>query len=210
VPLASWGGPGSADGQFFRPEAIYVDGHGRVVVIDSGNGRAQAFTPAGRLLWEMPLDPSKLAAAAPRAERKPRRVDAPRRAPMDCANAVVSNAGRYTVCATIEPHPVPFGEPFAMNVSVYEGAKPGRLAQNVVLDVDAAMPEHRHGMGGKPIVRAVNGPPVQDLLPGHGAMANGLFEVRGMLFHMPGRWEIHFDLTHGAITERAQLEIVLD
>jgi len=27
---------------------------------------------------------------------------------------------------------------------------------------------------------------------------------------MPGRWEIHFDITHGAITERAQLEIELD
>jgi hypothetical protein len=31
-----------------------------------------------------------------------------------------------------------------------------------------------------------------------------------MLFHMPGRWEIHCDITHGAVTERAQIEIVLD
>jgi len=72
------------------------------------------------------------------------------------------------------------------------------------------MPEHHHGMTLKPLVSAIDGPLLQDLPPGHGARGDGRFEVRGMLFHMPGRWEIQFDITHGAVTERAQIEINLD
>ena len=37
------------------------------------------------------------------------------------------------------------------------------------------MPEHRHGMNYKPEISA---------------MGDGLYEGRGFLFHMPGRWEI--------------------
>jgi hypothetical protein len=36
------------------------------------------------------------------------------------------------------------------------------------------------------------------------------FLVGGMLFHMPGRWELYLDVTEGALTERAQLEVLLD
>jgi hypothetical protein len=38
----------------------------------------------------------------------------------------------------------------------------------------------------------------------------GRFEVAGMLLHMPGRWEIHFDVTDGLVTERAQLDFILE
>ena len=217
----AWGSAGSGPGQFWRPEAVHVDGRGRVIVIDSGNRRAQAFTAAGRFLWEMPLDPSRIAAAGARAHSSVERArteprphsgsSASAHELLDgCGIGVVSNGGRYAVCAATVPDPVPPNAPFAMDVQVHDGAGGDGLARKVVLDVDAAMPEHRHGMTLKPFVRAIDGPPVQDLPPGHGALGDGRFEVRGMLFHMPGRWEIHFDITHGAITERAQVDIVLD
>ena len=197
---AAWGSAGSGPGQFRRPEAVHVDGRGRVIVIDSGNRRAQAFNAGGRFLWEMSLDPAAIAAARAHRQRPVR----------SAASRHEDSGGRYTVCATTFPDPVPLNEPFAINVLIYESPGRSRLAQKVILDVDATMPEHHHGMSLKPQVRAIGGPAVQDLLPGHGALGDGRFEVRGMLFHMPGRWEIHFDITHGAITERAQIEIELD
>ena len=208
--LAAWGSAGTGPGQFRSPEAVHVDGRGRVIVIDSGNRRAQAFTSAGRFVWQMSLDPAKLKAASARRSRPVGSTAPSRGGSGDCPTSVVSNDGRYRVCVTTVPDPVPLNEPFTIGVSVYEAPGRSRLAQNVILEVDATMPEHHHGMTLKPQVRAIDGPEVQDLLPGHGAMGNGRFDINGMLFHMPGRWEIHMDITHGAITERAQLEIELD
>ena len=208
--LSAWGNAGAGPGQFRRPEAIHVDGGGRVIVIDSANRRAQVFTAAGRYLWEMSLDPGALAAAGAR-RLKPVRSAAPSRGRTDdCRTSSASNAGRYTVCIKTIPEAIPLNEPFTMSVLVYEDPARSRLAQKVILQVDATMPEHHHGMTLKPLVSAIDGPLLQDLPPGHGARGDGRFEVRGMLFHMPGRWEIQFDITHGAVTERAQIEINLD
>jgi hypothetical protein len=41
------GGPSSAEGEFFRPLAVSIDGSGRIYVVDSGNHRVQIFTPDG-------------------------------------------------------------------------------------------------------------------------------------------------------------------
>jgi hypothetical protein len=49
------------------------------------------------------------------------------------------------------------------------------------------MPEHRHGMNYRPVVVA------------RGA---GLYRADGLMFHMPGRWEIHFDVVTAAATDR--------
>ena len=208
--LSAWGSTGSGPGQFRKPEAVHVDGRGRVIVIDSGNRRAQVFTAAGCFVSEFSLDPATMTAAPIRRSRPARTEAGNTGSPAACRASLVSNGGRYTVCVTTVPDPVPQNTPFAVNVSVYENAARGALAHNVILDVDATMPEHHHGMTLTPQVRAFDGPAVQELLPGHGAMGNGRFEVRGLLFHMPGRWVIHFDITHGAITERAQLDIDLD
>jgi tripartite motif-containing protein 71 len=208
--ISAWGSEGSGPGQFRKPEAVHVDGRGRVIVIDSGNRRAQLFTAAGRFVSEFSLDPTKMTAAPVRRSRPVRKAARHAGSPEVCRASIASNGGRYTVCATTLPDPVPQNAPFAVSVSVYENSPGGALAHNVILDVDATMPEHHHGMTVTPQVRAIGGPAVQELLTGHGAMGNGRFEVRGMLFHMPGRWEIHFDITHGAITERAQFEIELD
>jgi hypothetical protein len=87
------------------------------------------------------------------------------------------------------PDPIPWGEPFALQVWL-----PGK-GPDAALAVDAAMPEHGHGMNRVPLVT------------GDG---QGGYAVEGLLFHMPGRWELYFDVTEGAVTERAQIEVVLE
>ena len=71
------------------------------------------------------------------------------------------------------------GEHFALELAVCPS--PDELR------VDAWMPDHRHGMNYKPGVTALGG---------------GRYRAEGLLFHMPGRWEILFELRGGGRTER--------
>jgi DNA-binding beta-propeller fold protein YncE len=46
--LASWGRPGSGDGEFRNAMGLCVDAAGSVYVADTGNHRIQKFEPSGR------------------------------------------------------------------------------------------------------------------------------------------------------------------
>ena len=64
----------------------------------------------------------------------------------------------------------------------------------VTLRVGATMPEHRHGMNYRPsVVRR----------------GDGVFVAEGMLFHMPGRWQLLFDVERGGRVERLSTDIEL-
>jgi hypothetical protein len=63
------------------------------------------------------------------------------------------------------------------------------------LRADAAMPQHGHGMNVAPTMKQV---------------APGAYRVDGMLFHMPGYWELYFDLSREGIMERAQGAVTLE
>src|SRR5947207_12951085 len=60
-------------------------------------------------------------------------------------------------------------------------AKSGPAPQ--ALKVDAQMPEHRHGMNYRPEVKRIASLPNA-----------GQWQVVGMLFHMPGRWQLQFEV----------------
>ncbi|HVR85091.1 MAG TPA: hypothetical protein VMU54_12315 [Planctomycetota bacterium] len=60
--------------------------------------------------------------------------------------------------------------------------------------MDARMPAHFHGMNRVPKVTQ---------------QADGIFVAEGLLFHMPGHWELYFDITQGGKTERAQVDVEL-
>ena len=98
-------------------------------------------------------------------------------------------AGGYALRYRTDPDPIPWGEPFELEVWLLD-AGPG-----AALAVDAAMPEHGHGMNRVAEVEA---------------LGDGRFRAAGLLFHMPGRWELYLDVTEGAVTERAQVEVVLE
>src|SRR5829696_3106765 len=48
--LTKWGGPGSGEGQFHRPEQVATDAAGNVYVADADNDRIQKFTASGDFL----------------------------------------------------------------------------------------------------------------------------------------------------------------
>ncbi len=77
----------------------------------------------------------------------------------------------------VEGGPIEVGRHFALQIQVCP--KTATLVR-----VDASMPEHRHGMNYRPSIKAV---------------APGRWRVEGMMFHMPGRWELQLDVaTQGA------------
>ena len=63
-----------------------------------------------------------------------------------------------------------------MNVCTKNG-DPAELVR-----VDATMPEHKHGMNYAPTMMAIG---------------DGRYRVDGLLFHMPGNWEVAFDVRAG-------------
>ena len=109
-------------------------------------------------------------------------------------HSACSNAGRYRVTVT-SPTSFPLNQLFALEATVEEGCDPPRRPVAAHLRVDAAMPDHRHGMNTEPVVRPRGG---------------GRFEAQGLLLHMPGRWEVYFDVTDAGVTERAQLDFILE
>ena len=63
------------------------------------------------------------------------------------------------------------------------------------LRVDALMPEHRHGMNYRPTVIK---------------SGDGVYVAEGMLFHMPGRWQLIFDVERDGRVERLSTEMELE
>ncbi|MEM7407389.1 MAG: hypothetical protein AAF458_18975 [Pseudomonadota bacterium] len=62
------------------------------------------------------------------------------------------------------------------------------------LSVDAVMPAHGHGMNYTPPTVEVADEPVA---------------VTGLLFHMPGRWQLRFKLRGDGVTRRAHADFLL-
>jgi len=73
------------------------------------------------------------------------------------------------------PTPIPVGRHFALDIAL---CAPAGQALPATLRVDATMPEHKHGMNYRPSVKPKEA---------------GLFRAEGLMFHMPGRWELVFE-----------------
>jgi hypothetical protein len=104
---------------------------------------------------------------------------------------LIENA-RYAVAYTTAPDPIHVGQHFVVEFAVCarDGAKPADSVR-----VDANMPEHKHGMNYRPGVTTVR---------------PGTYRAEGLLFHMPGRWELTFDVVAGNTTERMSETIRLE
>lgn len=110
-------------------------------------------------------------------------------------HSVLSNGGAWRVVYRTEPDPPPRGELFSVDAWICDAREPDRPREDVGLEIDAAMPQHQHGMNRVPTLAR---------------MDSGGSRAQGLLFHMPGRWELYFDVTQGAVTERAQVEILVE
>lgn len=80
----------------------------------------------------------------------------------------------FAVAWVADPATLKTGEFFAVEAAVC--ANDGAVSE---LRVDAVMPEHKHGMNYRPVVKAVGA---------------GRFRAEGLLLHMPGVWEFRFDV----------------
>jgi hypothetical protein len=96
----------------------------------------------------------------------------------------------YMVAFRPEPLRIEVGQPFSLlfNVCARSGS-PGEL-----LAVDAQMPDHKHGMNYRPTI-----------VPG----GEGRYRVDGLVFHMPGYWEVSFDVRTGEESERLTHDFIL-
>ena len=171
------------DGALWLPARLAGGGDGAIFVVDYGNHRLQRFGADGA--WQSTFTLSKSRAKersppsiAPSAEvvqrENARREQARART---LAGTDTLTLARGAVLCFTAPSPIPLAEPFAMRVCLSDSA--GKPLEDVALMVDCSMPHHGHGMNVKPVVASTS---------------PGCFSVEPMLLHMPGRWELAFDL----------------
>jgi len=83
--------------------------------------------------------------------------------------------------------PIQVGKHFSLDLQVCPAPQ--------ALAVDAWMPAHQHGMNYRPSVTALGG---------------GRYRAEGLMFHMPGRWELVFEVRAGDSTQRLAREVLLE
>ncbi len=90
----------------------------------------------------------------------------------------------YIVAYATTPAAIEINRHFVVEFAVCPrgGARPPQAVR-----IDAHMPEHRHGMNYR---------------PGVTVLRPGTYRAEGLLLHMPGRWELTFDVVTGNATER--------
>ncbi|MBN9089268.1 MAG: FixH family protein [Reyranella sp.] len=116
--------------------------------------------------------------------------------PLDLGHGtgVVFYSDQYMIAMRPEPFRIEVGQPFMLIMNVC--TKAGDAAE--LVRVDATMPEHKHGMNYAPTIRA---------------LGDGRYRVDGLLFHMPGNWEVAVDVRPadkpGAETSRLTYDFVL-
>jgi DNA-binding beta-propeller fold protein YncE len=181
-PAGAWGRGGTGPGEWTYPQAIAIDRRGRVYTVDQADDRGQIFSRAGAYLGSFGED----------VEPAPE-PDAP--TPARLPKTLCSNGATYGIEILGAPDPIPLGDLFEIDLQVREGCRSGPPAETAGLEVEAIMPGHGHGMNTHPRVAP---------------LGSGRFLATGLRFHMPGRWEIHFDVVRGGVLERVQAEVMLE
>ena len=112
--------------------------------------------------------------------------------PLDLGRStgLVVFSSHYLVAFRPDPVRIEVGEPFSLLLNVC--TKSDNPAELVA--VEAQMPEHKHGMNYRPTIVS---------------LGDGRYRVEGMVFHMPGRWEISIDVRAGEESERLSHEFIL-
>ena len=112
--------------------------------------------------------------------------------PLDLGHGTgwVVYSNHYLIAFRPEPMRIEVGEPFSLLFNVCTRSNnPAELVA-----VDAHMPSHRHGMNYSTSIVAGG---------------DGRYRVEGLVFHMPGRWELSIDVRAGEEIERLSHDIVL-
>jgi YtkA-like len=103
----------------------------------------------------------------------------------------IEDAQAVLVFRTV-PDPVMVGRHFGIDFTV---CPRGQAAPPEEVRVDAHMPEHKHGMNYK---------------PGVTPLGQGRYRAEGLMFHMPGRWELMFELRGAGVPVRLVQTLQVD
>jgi hypothetical protein len=109
----------------------------------------------------------------------------------DLAGAQRVESARYTVAYLTKPAKIAVAKHFSLIVAVCE--KSGAPVPTA-LRIDARMPEHGHGMNYQAAIKP---------------LGRGRFQVDGLMYHMPGRWELIFEVRSGDTAEQLLHTITL-
>lgn len=102
--------------------------------------------------------------------------------------------GRFAVRWRPSPDPIPFNEPFQLEVEVTRSGGTNEPLDGARVVVSAWMPAHLHGMARQPRATGRGG---------------GTYLVRGLLLHMSGHWQVFVDVTHEGESDRAEFAVDL-
>jgi hypothetical protein len=111
-------------------------------------------------------------------------------APADFAPRARLEQGGVVVVYRTLPTTIVVGQHFSVDALVCADTGSPVLAR-----VDAQMPEHRHGMNYRPTVAP------------SGA---GRYVAEGLMFHMPGRWQLVFDIERAGERTRLTSDVNLE
>jgi len=110
----------------------------------------------------------------------------------DLTGARRVETARHVIAWRADPQKISVGRHFAIDIVAC--AKPGVPAASGI-SVDARMPSHGHGMNYKAAIKAIG---------------EGRYRAEGLLFHMPGSWELVFDVhSDGDRAERATQAVMV-
>lgn len=102
-----------------------------------------------------------------------------------------SALGSYIVRLQSTPDAVPLNEMFKVRLEIRPAG--ATVATPISVAVDAVMPTHGHGMNTRPSV----------------VSSDGSHDVDGLLFHMPGDWQLWVDITAQGQTERVRFDFTI-
>lgn len=198
---------GIEDGQLWNPRGLAAAADGSFFVVDWGNHRIQRFDRDAVWLSRFGVGRAALRPRMPDAvpaiirpklgsTRPVRAAPAGARGPfprvLDGGSASPRLSWTPLDERGTELDAVPLREPFFLRIAI--DAADG--ASEYSIEGDAAMPHHGHGMNLAPVARSIEGS--RDRIVGP------------FLFHMPGAWELYFDLERQGRRVRVQDEIVME
>lgn len=104
---------------------------------------------------------------------------------------IESDGKNYHVFFSPANNEMPLNRYFDMEVEV-RGAMQQVIKFPLVMEVDAGMRAHNHGMNVKPEIKD---------------LGQGRYKVKGMLFHMSGEWFLTFLLHRGVVADKAETTV---
>lgn len=113
---------------------------------------------------------------------------------LDISSTLMSEQGNYQVSYIPELSPVPINQIQTWTLRVTETN--GQPVEDATITVDGGMPQHGHGLPTVPQVTKYLG--------------NGLYQVEGMKFHMPGWWVVKFKIIRNNMTDNITFNLMLD